>query len=102
MGAYHTQNGFSPDTWRVLGICLAVILVACRLIVRRLRRRRLIAMELRLESAWHNLKASMSLAGGVAGSRRVVGLASSFLIGLEVGPQGRVHSMCPLDRTKNR
>ena len=96
MGALYIRSEFSGETWSVLGICLGIMLVAYSLTRRRIRRRRLIAMELRLESAWEDVKSSLGLPGRVVSSHRTVGLASSFLGGLQAGPKGRVLSMHPL------
>ena len=63
-----------------------------RALVRRFRRRRIIAAELRLEAAWQNVRTIW----GITGSRKSVGLASPLLSGLQTGPQGRVLSLRPL------
>ena len=95
---FNTQNGFTPETWSVIGICLGVALIVYRMTMRRSRRRRLIAIELRIESAWQDMKASLRFAGSTAKSHRPVGMASAFLGGLHAGPQGRVLSMRPLNQ----
>jgi hypothetical protein len=72
--------------------------LAYRLLTRRIRRRRLVAVELRLEAAWQNVRGSL----GITSSRKSVGLASSFLGGLQTGPQGRVLSMHPIAASAKR
>jgi hypothetical protein len=96
VGTFYIENGPSTETWSVLAVCLGMMLIAYGLTRRRNRRRRLIAMELRLESAWQDMKASLGLTGREVNSPRTVGLSSAFLGGLQAGPQGRVLSMHPL------
>ncbi len=87
------ENGLS----REIGISVFVafvlgVFVAYRLLARRVRRRRIVAVELRLEAAWENFKVSW----GIPRTRKSVGLGSSLVGGLHTGPQGRVLSMHPL------
>jgi hypothetical protein len=87
-------NGWLMEISRELGLFVFAAFVvgtflAYRVLTRRIRRRRIVAVELRLEAAWQNATGSL----GMAGSRRSVGLASPLFGGLQTGPQGRVLSM---------
>lgn len=88
---------------REIGIFVFVAFVwgtflAYRLLARHIRRRRIVAVELRLEAAWQNVGASL----GMMGSRKSVGLASSLVGGLQTGPQGRVLSMHRMSASADR
>ncbi|MGD1090861.1 MAG: hypothetical protein ABSB35_02585 [Bryobacteraceae bacterium] len=72
--------------------------VAYRLLTRRIRRRRIVALELRLEAAWEHFKVSW----GIPGSHKNVGLTSTLVGGLQTGPQGRVLSIRPLSASAAR
>jgi hypothetical protein len=66
--------------------------VGYRLLTRRIRRRRVVALELRLESAWEQFRVSW----GIPGSHKSVAMTSALVGGLQTGPQGRLLSMRPL------
>ncbi len=63
--------------------------IAYRWLARRIRRRRIVALELRLEAAWQNVMGTW----GITGSRKSLGLTSPLVGGLQTGPQGRVLSL---------
>jgi hypothetical protein len=81
--------------WSAIGLCLGLaLLLAYRLKVRqiRVRGRRLLAVELRLESAWQNAR----VVTRVFGRRPLTGV---FVRGLNNDITGKVLSMEPLDGT---
>jgi hypothetical protein len=87
---FNLQAGVSREIGiAVFAAFVIAALLAYRLVARRSRRRRVVAVELRLEAAWQNLKPSLGLMGH--GKRTLP--ASAFMGGLQTGPQGRVLSM---------
>jgi hypothetical protein len=87
------QDGMSRELGITVFVAFVVgAFVAYRLLVLLTRRRRIVAVELRLEAAWQNFKVTM----GIRDSRKSVGLAGPFLGGLQMGLQGRVLGMRPL------
>jgi hypothetical protein len=87
------QAGWSREiAIAMVAIFVVAAFLVYRLGARRSRRRRIIAVELRLEAAWQNFKTTF----GMGGSRKRVLPASPFTGGLQAGPQGRVLSIHPL------
>jgi hypothetical protein len=86
----NVQTGWSREiAIALVAACVVAAFVVYRLGARLSRRRRVVAVELRLEAAWQQFKPTF----GMGGYGKRILPASPFMGGLQAGPQGRVLSM---------